>query len=105
VRPLEGREEGLAKALADAAKTFRTDLSIISAQAFRPSDFDAAKGTKEASLRATQENLPAWGLIIEAAKEEAASAAAIRVKSTISVAAGAAAETGLYHMLSARGDF
>jgi hypothetical protein len=104
VRPLAGREDILAKALADAVETFNTDLSIVSAQAFRPSDADAAKGTTEANLRATQENPPTWGLVIEATTEAAATAAAMRVKSPISVAAGAAAESGLYRLLLSRGD-
>ncbi len=107
VRPAPGREATLAEWLIGAPTLFQDAPGFISAQSWRPSDADAARGTTEAELRATEEHPPAWGLVLEATSPEAAQAAlqAAGTRALLEKAAGAPVEIGLYRLLLARGVF
>ena len=107
VRPEAGREDALDAALRSLVQEVGAAGFVVAAQAWRPSAADAAAGTAEAQLRATEENPPAWGIVVEAtgAEDAAAALAAAGAADRIGDAAGGAVEIGLYRLLLARGRF
>lgn len=107
-RPAAGREAALADALATAPAALKAaDPAIVAAQSFRPSAADAAEGTAEARMRATEEAPPAWGLVLEATDRAAAEAALAKTGAAMRLAQAAAGdvEVGIYRLLLARGEF
>ncbi len=105
VRPAAGREDAPANLLAALPGELAALAPVIAVQSWRPSAADAAQGTTEAQLRATEEHPPAWGLVLETGDADSAAAAiaAVHARRRLMEAAGAAVEAGTYRLILARG--
>ncbi len=102
----DGLVDALSAGLTQLVKTLTTYPGIVAAQAWRPSQADAAAGTTEAQLRAHEEHPPVWTVMIEATSEAAAHTALqeTNVAEQISHCADSEVIVGLYELVLARGD-
>lgn len=92
--------------LASMMEALTTYRGVIAAQAWRPSGADAANGTAEAELRATQENPPVWCVMLEATSQAAAEQALTQsgLAADITKHTGTDTIVALYSLILARGD-
>lgn len=92
--------------LAGAMETLTVHRGVVAAQAWRPSGADAASGTTEAELRASEENPPVWCVMLEATSEAAAEIALTQSSLATEIASrtGKTATVALYALILARGD-
>jgi hypothetical protein len=101
----DDRAEAVSATLTGLVEKLIECPGIVAAQAWRPSQADAAAGTTEANLRAHEENPPVWTLMIEATSEAAVDTALQKTDSVkaVSGASSSGVTTGLYGLVLARG--
>jgi hypothetical protein len=101
----DGLADAVSAGLTQLVKKLTSFPGIVAAQAWRPSQADAAAGTTEAQLRAHEENPPVWTVMIEATSEAAAHTALqeTNVAEQISHCADSKVTVGLYELVLARG--
>ncbi len=101
----DGLADAVSAGLTQLVKNLTAYPGIVGAQAWRPSQADAAAGTAEAKLRAQEENPPVWTVMIEATSEAAAHTALkeTNLVDQISHCADSKVTVGLYKLVLARG--